>query len=171
MTNVKTNINTLESNVEKISKLDNTVFTKEDLESVKDTLNTDLENIKSSKLFNYKGIKNIYFKDLMNIDLKSDLPITKNIELLNTLAKYDSSIKNYIKVYTSDFVNFAYNGDSTFQEPYQTYKYNTIDFSNQNLLEANHVRILARIYRLSNYVVKANYLATLVLNIGGDNNE
>jgi hypothetical protein len=171
MTNITNNINTFESNINKISKLDNTVFTKEDLDLIKENLNTNLENMKSNKLLSYKKTKRIYLKDLFIIDLAADWKTYENIKMLEILSKYDKSITNYIDVYKYDYVSSAYSYDIAVQEIFQSYKYNTRDFFNTNLYEPTNERIQVRIYNFAYYVVKENYFAKLVLDIGGDTNE
>ena len=171
MTDIKTNISELESNIEKISKLDNTLFTKEEVKSITDTFDSALKNIKSSKLLSYDGKQKIYLKDLFSLDLGNQLSASGNVSMLNILAKHDDSINNYLEVYKYDFINSAYNNNAGIQEVIQSYKYNTLDATNAYLIESSNVRILARVYGLSYYVIKENYLAKLVLKIGGGYSE
>jgi hypothetical protein len=171
MTNIKKNINTLESNIEKINKLDNTVYTKEELDLIKTNLNTNLVNIKSNKLLSYKKAKRFYLKDLLVIDLDADWKTNENIKMLEILSKYDNSVNNYIDVYKYDFISSAYNYDIAVQEIFQSYKYNTRDFFNTNMYEPTNERIQVRVYNFAYYVIKENYFAKLVLDIGGETSE
>lgn len=171
MTDIKTNISELELNIEKISKLDNTVLTKEEVKSIKDTFDLTLGNIKSNKLLSYEGKQKLYLKDLLGIYLGNQLSVSENVNMLESLTKYDDYISNYLEVYKYDFINSAYNSEAGFQEVIQSYKYNTLDAFNTSLIEPSNSRILARVYELSYYVIKENYLAKLVLKIGGANNE
>lgn len=171
MTNIKSNISELESNIAKISKLDNTVLTKEELKSIKDTFDESLKSIKANKLLSYEGEQKLYLKDFFRFDLDNQLSTGGHISMLNTLAKYDDSINNYIEVYKYDFINNAYNVEATIEEVRKSYKYNTLDILNAYMIEQNNIRIPARVYSLSYYVVKENYLAKLVLEIGGGINE
>jgi hypothetical protein len=171
MKDIRTKISILESSVEKVSKLDNTVFEEEDLMLIKNNLNTAIKTINSNKLLSYSGTNKIYLIDLLSIDLTNSSNVSGNIKMLETLSKYDSSITNYIDVYKSDFLNNAYNGDAAFRESTLAYKYNTPSFSSDNVLVVPNVKILARIYNLNNHVTATNYFTTLILKIGGVNNE
>jgi hypothetical protein len=171
MTDIKANIKELESNIDKISKLDNKVFTEELLKSIKSNFDIALQNIKSSKLLSYEGEQKIYFKDLFIIDKDENLSITGNINTLEELAKHDRSINDYLEVYKCDFVNNAYNIEAGIREVRDAYKYNTKDYFNAYIIESTNTGILSRVYSLAYTVVKENYLAKLVLEIGGGDNE
>lgn len=168
---IRKNINELESKIEKISKLDNNVFTEDELKLIKNSFDESIKSINSSKILSYNGIEKIYLKDLLNIDLSTHLSVIYNINMLEILAKYDNSIDYYIEVYKYDFISSAYSNDFGFQEVLQSYKYNTYDFFYVKNFEPVNVRILSRVYDLSYYVIKQNYFANLVLEIGGANNE
>ena len=171
MADIKANIKELESNIEKISELNNTVFTEEDLKTIEDNFNNSLTNIKENKLLDYKGKQKIYLKDLFSLDQTNNLSISENVSMLKLLSNYDSTINNYLKVYTYDFINSAYNSEANIQEVIRSYRYNTLDYFNAIMGEATNTRILSRVYNLSYYVVKENYLAELVLETGGASNE
>lgn len=171
MTDIKTNIKTLKSNITKISQLNNKVLTKEEIKTVELTFNTALKDIEANKLLDYKGEQNIYLKDLFKLDLDNELSINGNIIMLEMLAKHDESINGYLEVYKYDFINNAYGSETEIQEVRQSYKYNSLDSFNANIMEPSHIRVLSRVCNLSYYAVKENYLAELVLKIGGGNNE
>lgn len=171
MTDIKTNIKKLESNINKISKLDNKVFTDEELKLINKTFDESLKNIKSSALLSYEGKQKVYLKDLFIIDRDESLSISGNINLLEILAKRDNTINNYLEVYKYDFINNAYNNYIMTSKIWKSYRYTTLDESNAYLIESTNTGILARVYGLSYYIVKENYLAKLALEIGGADNE
>ncbi|MDD2202931.1 MAG: hypothetical protein PHT75_00350 [Bacilli bacterium] len=171
MTTIKTNINQLESNINKIGKLDNSVLTTEELKSITETLELELKNIKASKLLNYEGEQKIYLKDLFNIDLDNKLSASGNIKILETLAKHNESINNYLEIYKHDLITNAYYEQVTSSEARFSYRYNTVDYFNAYLIETGNTGISARVYRFGNHIIKENYLAELVLEIGGGINE
>jgi hypothetical protein len=171
MTNIKTNINELESNIDKISKLDNSVLTTEELKSIKENFNLELENIKASKLLNYEGKQKIYLKNLFYIDSDNKLSASGNINMLETLSKYDNSINDYLEIYKYDLINNAYSNQTRISKVRFSYRYNTLDDHNAFLIENGNTEIFARVFELNYHVARENYLAKLVLKIGGGNNE
>ncbi|HHT38204.1 MAG TPA: hypothetical protein GXZ95_02175 [Mollicutes bacterium] len=171
MTDIKTNIKTLEENIDKISKLDTTVFDEEELNKIKDSFDTSLKNIKSNKLLTYEGVQKFYLRDLLIIDLSNQFSPAGKIPVLETLAKYDPSINDFLEVYKYEFLSNAYNSEANYIEVRYAYKYNTLDFFNAIMMEPTNTRIRSRVYKLSYFVIRENYLANLVLKIGGGNNE
>lgn len=171
MTDIKTNIKSLKFNIAKISQLNNDVLTKEEIKTIEATFNANLKDIEANKLLDYKGKQNIYLKDIFKLDLDNKLSVSKNISLLKMLSKHDDSINDYLEVYMYDFINNAYSNGDEIQEVRNSYRYNSLDSFNANIMEPSNIKILSRVYSLSYYIAKENYIAELVLKIGGDNNE
>lgn len=171
ITNMKKHLTALETNINAINTLDNTVYNEEDLRIIKDTFQTTLKELQDNKLLQYEGIKYFHAKDLLALDLNSQISASSNVKMIKTLAKYDESINNYLELYTYDFVSSAYNRDAVFQKALQAYKYVMPDFFNTNMYEPINSGIISRIYTLDYNIIKQNYMANLVLEIGGANNE
>lgn len=171
MTDIKTNIKTLEENIDKISKLDTTVFDEEELNKIKDSFDTSLKNIKSNKLLTYEGVQKFYLRDLLIIDLSNQFfTCWKNPSVRNA-CKIWPVYKWFLEVYKYEFLSNAYNSEANYIEVRYAYKYNTLDFFNAIMMEPTNTRIRSRVYKLSYFVIRENYLANLVLKIGGGNNE
>lgn len=171
MADIKANIKKLEANVDIIAKLDTKVFTDEELKSINKAFDESLKNIKSSQLLSYKGKQKLYLKDLFIIDRAENISISGNINILEILGKRDNTINSYLEVYKYDFMNNAYNNVIMTSKVWKSYRYTTLDEFNAYLIESTNTGILARVYGLSYYIVKENYLAKLVLEIGGVSNE
>lgn len=167
ITNINENISKLESNIDKVSKLDTSVFTEEELNKIKEILSNEMENIKKSELLTYKGKQKFYLRDLLEIDLSTQLPWTGNINILEILTEHDNSINNYLEIYKHQLISAAYNKEETFLKVREAYKYNTLDSYNAILIEPQNIGINARVYDLNYYVVRENFIANLVLRIGG----
>ncbi len=170
ISNIDKNIEELDTKVKEISELGSKMFTEDELAIINDNFSTILENIRANVLLSYKGVRKIYFKDLLELDLRINLNISQNISTLNILSKYDQSLSSYVKVYQSNFVSSAYNSEALVQEVFQSYRYHTLDLFSSNIIEPTNRKIISRIYRFDNYIVQENYLADLVLKIGRDQN-
>lgn len=167
MTKIKENISKLESNIDKISRLDNSVFTEEELSKIKDTFDNDLQSIKENKLLTYKGIQRFYLRDFLEVDLGAQLPLAGGINILEILSKHNDSISDILQLYRYDFVRTAYGNEETFLKVKEAYKYNTLDPYNAILYEAEGIGINARIFYLGYCIEKEKFIANLVLRIGG----
>ncbi len=171
ITEIKNEVNELKLNIEKIAVLNNNVFSKDEINSITGTLRSAVNSIEDSKILKYEGEQKIYFKDLMDIDFNEQLSRASTINLLKSISDRNDSIEDYLELHIYNYVSNMFNYDSSVQEVIQAYKYNTIDIFNQGNIEAINSRILARVYRLGSYVKEQNYIAKMLLKIGGANNE
>lgn len=168
---LRKNLKELEDNVVKVKEMKTDVFSNEDLNSLNGSLDYTVNKIKESGLLTYKGSERICYNDLIKLNFNTFTP-SNDISLLSIIAKYDESVKNYIEVYKSSWISYAFGGNEAQTKPMLAYQYNTYDlFSQSTVLDVKNANVIAIIYWLNDLVVKTNYIAKTTLDIGGAINE
>ena len=171
MKTVKTNLKNLKDNMAKLKEFTTDAISSEDLQLLKTNLNDMVTNIEQYSFLNYEGTKKMCNTDFVEMD--TDVGNSSNeLSILNVLPKYDESIKDYIEVYKSTWVSYAFGANESLVKPMRAYQYQTYDlFASSSILDMENYNVFTRIYWLNDRIVKTNYIAKLVLQLGGAANE
>lgn len=171
MKTVKTNLKDLKDNMEKVKEFTTDTISSEDLQLLKTGLNDMVTNIEQYSFLNHEGTKRMCYADFVEMD--NDVRNSSNaLSVLNVLPKYDESINDYIEVYKSNWVSYAFGANESIIKPMRAYQYQTYDlFASSSILDTENHNVLTRVYGLNDRIVKTNYIAKLVLQLGGAANE
>lgn len=171
MKTVKTNLKDLKDNMAKLKEFTTDTISSEDLQLLKNSLNDMVTNMEQYSLLTYEGTKRMCYTDFVEMD--TDFRNSSNeLSILNVLPKYDESIKDYIEVYKSSWVSYAFGANESIIKPMRAYQYQTYDiFASSSVLDVENYNVLTRVYWLNDRIVKTNYIVKLVLQLGGAANE